>query len=64
MMLSDCLRQGDDCEWLLWGRVRYAHPPQQSLLGAQPPHTRTDRQTQTRHSLGTQPRDFPPETNQ
>ena len=45
MTLSDCLRQGDDCEWLLWGRVRYAHPPQQSLLGAQPPHTRTDGQT-------------------
>ena len=47
MTLSDCLRQGDDCEWLLWGRVRSAHPPQQSLLGAQPPHTGTDRQTDT-----------------
>ena len=45
MTLSDCLRQGDDCEWLLWGRVRSAHPPQQSLLGAQPLHTRTDGQT-------------------
>ena len=45
MTRSDCLRQGDDCEWLLWGRVRSAHPPQQSLLGAQPPHTRTDGQT-------------------
>ena len=45
MTVSDCVRQGDDCEWLLWGRVRYAHPPQQSLLGAQPPHTRTDGQT-------------------
>jgi hypothetical protein len=45
MTVSEFLRQGDDCEWLLWVRVRYAHPPQQSLLGAQPPHTRTDRQT-------------------
>ena len=43
--MSEFLRQGDDCEWLLWVRVRYSHPPQQSLPGAQPPHTRTDRQT-------------------